>query len=312
MAPPNGPHHTVTILVTGAAGQVGREVVRALGVADLPFEALGREDLDIRDRAAVDRAVQEIRPALLVNCAAYTSVDGAEDAPDAALAVNALGARYVAEACAGSGLPLVHFSTDYVFSGATNRPWVETDAPAPVNVYGASKLDGEEHIRRANPRHLILRTSWVFGVHGSNFVRSILEATRRGAPLEVVRDQRGCPTPASWLGDTVAELAPAVMTTTFSDWGTYHLCGTPSTTWFEFARAIQGALPESQELQRVPVHPVSGDSRGGATRPPDSTLDMNRARRVFGLKPPLWEEALPGVVAGILAGDGHDVRHEGC
>jgi hypothetical protein len=179
MAPPNGPHRAVTILVTGAAGQVGREVVRALRGADLPFEALGREDLDIRDRAAVHRAVQEIRPSLLVNCAAYTSVDGAESSPEAAFAVNALGARHVAEVCAGSGVPLVHFSTDYVFSGATNRPWVETDAPAPVNVYGTSKLEGEEHIRRANPRHLILRTSWVFGVHGSNFVRSILAATRR-------------------------------------------------------------------------------------------------------------------------------------
>ncbi len=290
----------MTILVTGAGGQIGSEVVRALGRAGLQFAGYVRSELDLQDRVKLLHVIRSLRPSLVVNCAAYTAVDRAEAEPKTAFAVNSAGTRALAAACREAGAALLHFSTDYVFAGTSSRPLLEEDSPGPLNVYGRSKLAGEKYVRRISPRHLIIRTSWVFGQTGANFVRSILSAMSKGEALRIVQDQRGCPTPARSLGEVVATLVPRLTEPTFSRWGTYHFCGTPAATWYDVAVAVQCALPDSLAIRQVPIIPISGSERGGAFRPRNSVLDVGRARRLLGLYPPDWRTSLPEVVAAIL------------
>jgi len=292
----------VSILITGAGGQVGTELLRAFRERGRTVTALTRQELDITDRNAVAATVRRIVPALIVNAAAYTSVDKAEDEPEVAFRINAEGAGILAEAGHAAGAGVVQFSTDYVFDGAGSAPYAE-DAPTnPLNVYGASKLAGEERVRSAAARHIVVRTSWVFAAHGKNFVRSIIGAMVRGRPLDVVDDQRGCPTPAAELADAIADFAPRVLDAAFRGWGTYHVCGFPPTTWFEFAQEIRRALPEPSPFPVPAIRAVStADRPSRALRPPFSVLNTSAAERVLGLRPFDWRVALRDVVAALLA-----------
>ena len=220
------------IIVIGAQGQVGWELTRralALGHNVLAWD---QAELDITDAAAVDQALNASNADTVINAAAYTAVDKAEQEPEQAFAVNRDGPAHLAAACTRLNLPLLHISTDYVYDGAKTSPYVEDDPTAPMGVYGASKLAGDEAVRPLCPRHLILRVSWVFGVHGHNFVKTILRLAREREALRVVADQHGCPTFAGDIADALLELAGRIAEIDArAAWGTYHYCGHPATTW---------------------------------------------------------------------------------
>ena len=214
------------ILVTGANGQVGHALVEAGGEQVV---GLGRAALDITDRAAVQRAVAQHAPDVVVNAAAYTAVDRAESEPERAHWVNRDGPAHLAETCADAGIPLVHLSTDYVFDGTKGAPYTEADATNPLGVYAQSKVAGEEAVRERLDRHVILRTSWVFGAHGANFVRTILRLMGERETLRVVADQHGNPTAATDIARAALDIAEQIERG-HTSWGTYHFAGQPATT----------------------------------------------------------------------------------
>jgi len=271
------------ILVLGAQGQVGTAVAARAADEGFACEALGRADCDITDRRAVMRAVEQ--RCFVINCAAYTAVDRAETDVEAAKAVNSMGAENVAVACADATIPLIHLSTDYVFDGKSPRPAREEDRPRPLNVYGRTKLEGEIAIRKHLVRHIILRTSWVFSTHGHNFVTTILRLARSHPELQVVDDQIGGPTAATDIASAIAVIIKATADRSFLEWGTYHYCGIPSVTWFEFARTIV----EGWDVQVSPV--ATKDYSRQALRPSNSVLDCSRILRIFGIRQPDWRIA---------------------
>jgi dTDP-4-dehydrorhamnose reductase len=291
------------LLVTGAGGQVGREVLCQARAAGHEVVAADRRMLDITDGEAVRGALARHAPHLVVNAAAYTAVDHAESEPEAAFAINRDGAARLAAACAGAGVPLVHFSTDYVFDGTKSGAYVEEDAACPANVYGKSKWEGEEAVRNLLGEHVILRVSWVFGVQGQNFVRTVLRLAGERPELRVVADQFGCPTPASDVAAAVLRVA-ADVAAAGAPWGTYHFCGQPATTWHGFAEAVlqewhrQGAKPGPAV---VPI--ATEEYPAPARRPVNSVLDPSRFHRRFGMPARQWRHALPGVVAALTEAD---------
>lgn len=286
------------LLVTGANGQVGHALARQGGAAVV---GLDRAALDITDREAVRRAVQEHAPDLVVNAAAYTAVDRAEAEEETAFAVNRDGPAHLADACAEAGLPLIHLSTDYVFDGTKGAPYVEEDDTDPLGVYGLSKEAGEEAVRERLGRHVILRTSWVFGDQGQNFVRTILRLGRERDVLRVVADQRGNPTAAADIARAVLEIAERIVGGEEASWGTFHFAGQPATTWHGFAEAI---LEEARRhgpvrAERVESIPTSAYPTL-APRPADSRLDGSKLAAVWGIDAPPWRPALRAVVSSLL------------
>lgn len=288
------------ILVFGHDGQVAH-ALRTLSWPGVAVTALGRAGADITDADAVRRAVDAVRPDIAVNTAAYTAVDRAETEPEPAFAVNRDGAGHIAAACAAAGVPLIHYSTDYVFDGAKDGPWREDDPIAPLGVYGASKAAGEEAVRAAGPRHVILRTAWVFSAHGNNFVRTMLRLGAERDRLGIVADQRGCPTAAADLAAAAVTAARHVLATG-EGWGTYHCCGAPPTTWHGFAEAIfeerrllTGLAPPRLDAIATADYPTP------ARRPANSVLDTTRFATRFGMPAPAWRDALRQVVRQLLA-----------
>ncbi len=219
-------------LVTGAGGMLGRDLVAACEARGQQVVALTHADLDITRGAAVDDALARYRPDVVVNCAAWTDVDGAEREEAAAMRVNDTGAGLVAAAAAAVGARILHVSSDYVFDGSARRPYVESDLPAPISAYGRSKAAGETAVEVANPRHLIVRSSWLFGLGGANFVETMLRLSREQSEVVVVSDQVGCPTYTRHLAAGLAELAESEAT------GIYHLAASGSCSWYEFAQEI--------------------------------------------------------------------------
>jgi dTDP-4-dehydrorhamnose reductase len=283
----------VTLLVLGAGGQIGRALIERAGAA-----ARGVEEAvcDICDAASVARALSAPALSAVVNCAGYTAVDRAESERARAFAVNADGAGIVASAAAARGMPIIHLSTDYVFAGTKTGPYREDDLFAPPNVYGASKAAGDAAVAAANPAHLILRVSWVFGVHGANFVKTMLRLGRERPELRVVDDQIGGPTEARDIGDAILAMADACRRPGFSAWGTYHFTGAPSTSWYQFAQAIfaraGGPAPRLISI-------TSREYPLPAQRPLNSMLDCSRIREVFGLGQPDWRIALSRVIGEL-------------
>jgi len=276
------------LLVLGSNGQVGFELGRARLPAGMTVTGIDRDRIDITDRKAVFAAVPGHD--LVVNVAAYTAVDRAEGERDAAFAANAEAPGYIAEACRNEGAALIHFSTDYVFDGVKAGPYIEDDPVNPLGVYGESKEAGERAVRAALAEHVILRTAWVYGVHGHNFVKTMLRLADERRTLRVVADQRGSPTAAADLAAAILRIATAPT----KRWGTFHFTGGGETTWHGFAEAIVGG--------RVPVEPIAtADYPTPARRPANSVLDCGKIAAAYGIVGRPWQVAL-GEVLGQTRG----------
>lgn len=291
------------ILLTGAGGQLGREVARQAAKVQLSLRALGRGDLDITDGLAVTRAIAGFAPSVVINAAAYTAVDRAESEPAEAFAVNRDGPKNLARACAGLGVPLIHGSTDYVFDGSRTGAYREDDPVAPLGVYGASKLAGEEAVRAAGAPHVILRTAWVYGAEGANFVRTMLRLAAEREVLRVVDDQVGCPTAAADLAAVTLALAGRMIRGRMpaEGWGTFHCAGEGPVSWCGFAREIF-AQAAARGLRVPEVEPIgTADYPTPARRPANSVLDCGRLARVHGLRLRPWREALAETLDRVLA-----------
>ncbi len=278
------------IVVTGAKGQVGWELVRRAPACGHEALAWDVDELDIGDAEAVAATLATSGAEIVINAAAYTAVDRAEQEPALAFAVNRDGPAHLAATCARLHIPLLHISTDYVYDGAKRVPYVEEDPTAPLGVYGASKLAGDEVVRRLLSRHLILRVSWVFGIHGHNFVKTILRLAREREELRVVADQYGCPTFAGDIAATLLALAGRVAEIDASAaWGTYHYCGEPATTWHGFASAIvEQARTREPLVVRSVTAITTADYPLPSPRPVNSVLDCAKLTERFGIRPAPW------------------------
>ena len=286
------------VLVTGGSGQVG-SALRDSAPDGVVLRAPPSRALDIRNRASVEAAFSAWEPDLAVNAAAYTQVDRAEEETGAAMDVNATGAGNLAAACAASGCPLIHLSTDYVFDGSKAGPYLEDDAPAPLNAYGRSKLEGERAVRQTLEAHLILRISWVFGATGSNFVRTMTRLAD-SEEVRVVNDQHGTPCAASSVARAIWHVAEHWRAAPHR--GTYHFASTPVTTWYEFAAAVYASIREVHPTARTPrLVPITTAERPAlARRPLNSVLECARLYADFGLAAPDWRPALRAVVRQLL------------
>jgi dTDP-4-dehydrorhamnose reductase len=288
------------LLVLGSGGQVGFELCRARLPAGFAIVPLDRAGLDITDRAAVFAAVARERPGLVVNAAAYTAVDRAESEPEAAFVANAAAPGHIAAACAAAGVPLIHLSTDYVFDGARPGPYREDDPINPLGVYGRSKADGEGAVRAALAEHVIVRTAWVYGAHGHNFVMTILRLAGERPALRVVADQRGAPTAAADIAAAIVWIASRISAAQ-PRWGTFHFAGAGETTWHGFAEAIV-ALAAPHTGKSPPIEPIAtADYPTPARRPANSMLDCSRIAAAYGIVPRPWREALAEIVAELFA-----------
>jgi dTDP-4-dehydrorhamnose reductase len=286
------------LLVFGGSGQIGYELCHATHRTGLEVTGLGHADVDITRIDDVLKAVGESRPAVVVNAAAYTRVDEAESEPEAAFAVNREGARHVAEACRQAGAALIHLSTDYVFDGTKPAAYDEDDAVNPLGVYGKSKEAGERAVRDALEHHVILRTSWVFGAKGRNFVKAMLRAAAEGDELRVVDDQFGCPTPAMHVAEAILAMAPAVAS---GKSGTFHFSATGRTSWHGFAKEIFARAEEITKRRPPAVRPITAaDWPAPARRPANSELDCSRFTATFGIAQRSWRRGLVDVLNELL------------
>lgn len=284
------------VLLTGVRGQVGHELLRQ-APAGFQVAGLSSAELDIADAGQVAAVLAAVRPQLIINAAAYTAVDKAESELQRAFAVNRDGVANLASA----GVPLLHISTDYVFAGDADRPYREDDSVAPGGVYGASKLAGEQVLAELNPRHVILRTAWVFGAHGNNFVKTMLRLGRERDQLGVVADQCGGPTPAADIAAALWQLALQWRENGTLPWGTYHFCGAPAVSWHAFAEAI---FAEAQGLGLLPSVPrvnaiATADYPTPARRPAWSVLDCSKLQAACAIAQPDWRVGLRAVLAQL-------------
>jgi dTDP-4-dehydrorhamnose reductase len=277
------------ILLTGCAGQLGRELKRSLCCLGEVI-ACDRQEFDLADPDALRDAVRDAAPAVIVNAAAHTAVDKAESEPELAMAINAIAPGVLAEEAKRLGALLIHYSTDYVFDGTKPAPYTEDDSPAPLSVYGRSKREGELAIAAADGRHLIFRTSWVYGLHGANFMKTMLRLGKERDELRVVGDQIGAPTWSRHLADVTA----LVLARKDIPNGLYHLAAAGETSWHGYAEAIfyeaqrVGLMDKSPVVHRI----TSADYPLPAARPANSRLDCSRFRRDFDLTLPDWRTGL--------------------
>ena len=277
----------MTIVVLGRSGQLAREIARAAPEAVF----LGREAADLSDPAAPARAIDDHAPRAVINAAAFTDVDGAESAEDAAMRLNADAPGAIARACAARAIPFVHVSTDYVFDGSGTRPWQPDDAPAPLGAYGRSKLAGERAVAAAGGAYAILRTAWVVSAHGKNFVTTMLRLGAERERLTVVADQVGGPTPAADLARACLTVAGALAVEPRLA-GTYHYSGAPEVSWADFARAIIAGAGLPARVADI----ATADWPTPAARPLNSRLDCSATGAAFGLARPDWRSGLDAIL----------------
>lgn len=253
----------------------------------LPILGFDRDQLDITKPDEVERLLAQTAPRLVINAAAYTAVDRAEREPERAHAVNADGPGHLARLCRERGIPLLHVSTDYVFDGRKGAPYTPADTPRPINVYGESKLAGENLIRNILPSHIILRTSWVFGRHSANFVKTVLRLVAEGNPLRIVNDQRGAPTSSLRLADCLLDMADRYLQGAELPWGTHHFTGSPYATWYEFAQQIIQHAVALNIIKPVTVAAITTDElQLAAARPADTRL----AGQILANSQPDWRQ----------------------
>lgn len=295
------------ILLTGKQGQVGFELQRALAPLG-EVCAVDYADCDLADASAVCTLVRSFNPDLIVNPAAYTAVDKAESDPELAHAVNAVAPGVLGEEAAKRGAWVVHYSTDYVFDGIKPGAYTEEDPTNPQSVYGRTKRDGEIALQESGARHLIFRTSWVVGAHGSNFAKTILRLAHEREHLNVVADQYGAPTSAALLADVTAQLVRQAQREGGDNFpfGSYHLAAGGETSWYEYARfVVSEALAAGRSLKLSPdaIRAIpSSEYPTAAERPANSRLDTGKLRRTFGLELPNWQSGVRHILQQILAG----------
>jgi dTDP-4-dehydrorhamnose reductase len=290
------------LLVTGCRGMLGQDLVPRLKDAGFEQQCVDIAEMDITKRNVVLDHVGSVRPDLVINCAAYTAVDKAESEQDLAFAVNRDGPSHLAEACSKLGIALVHISTDYVFDGQSNRAYREDDVANPIGVYGGSKWEGEEEVRRRLEKHIIVRTSWLFGYHGSNFVKTILRLAGERDQLRVINDQRGCPTWTGHLAQALTQIADSIRKNVKdTPWGTYHYCGQGATTWVDFAVDIVEAARRYKDLKVSQFAPIpTTEYPTPAKRPMNSELDCSKIRRELRIEQGLWKEGLSVVIKELM------------
>lgn len=291
------------VFIAGWHGQVARALVElAPGRGEVTAFAVGRPALDLCNPASVNSALATVNPDVMINTAAYTAVDEAEQDADAAFALNCEGAGLFAELAARRNIPVIHLSTEYVFDGSKASPYVEDDRPAPQSVYGRSKLAGERAVAAANPRHVILRTSWIYSPYGTNFVKTLLRRATEEAEVDVVDDLFGCPTYAPHLAAAILTIASLVSKNReAARWGTYHAAGSGSASWFDVART---ALAVSRSLGGPFAEVRATVTAPGATKVPrlaNGRLDCTLLQDAFGIRLPPWQEGVTDCVRELLA-----------
>lgn len=281
-------------VVVGGRGQLATALRETLPAAGFEVITLARPHIDLLEPQGLSAAIRAAGPAIVINAAAYTAVDGAEDEPDTAFAINKTGGGAIAAAAAQTDCPILHFSTDYVFDGSKATPYRESDPPAPLNVYGASKLAGEQAVAAANPRHVILRTSWVCSPWGQNFVRTMLRLACEQDVLRVVHDQQGAPTFASDLSGAVAMVAGKLIAPDADPRlrGIFHVTNAGEATWCSFARAIMAGA-RKRRMKTATVAAISAaDYPTQARRPRFSKLATDKIEQIYGVRLPRWQDSL--------------------
>jgi dTDP-4-dehydrorhamnose reductase len=302
---PESPTEQPRLLIVGAAGQVGVELQRSFaGLGSIV--AVDLESVDLADEAQTRALVRRVQPAVILNAAAYTAVDRAESQPDLAMAINATAPRVLAEEALPLNALLVHYSTDYVFNGEKRQPWVETDEPNPLNVYGMSKLAGERAIQKVGGRYLIFRTSWVYGPHGNNFLLTMLRLGRERDRLSIVDNQFGGPTTSIELANATRTITEGVLAGQFGmpqHWaGLYHMTCGGSTTWFGFAKAIFAGAASRLHLRVPELTPqATKDYPTPAKRPRNSVLSNEKLYGRFGVRLASWQTALEDVFDALTS-----------
>ncbi len=308
--PAADPSRNPRILIVGNAGQLGRELERLFATVG-PIVAVDRESVDLADPDQTRDLVRRTAPDVILNAAAYTAVDRAESEMALAHAINALAPRVLAEEAAERNALLVHYSTDYVFDGSKQEPWTEDDSPAPLSVYGASKLAGEQAVQNSSARHLIFRTSWVYGPHGNNFLLTMLRLARERDRLSIVDDQVGAPTTSIELARATHAIVTGVLAGRFGEpqnWsGLYHMTCAGSVSWFGFAQAIFARASERLGVKAPGLTPIATkDYPTPATRPRNSVLSNAKLHARFGLELPAWQSALDEVIACLQGRSGSE------
>jgi dTDP-4-dehydrorhamnose reductase len=294
---------TAPILLTGGSGQLATAVAMAAPLCDMPVHRVDRPILDFDRPGTVAEVFSSCAPSLVINAAAYTAVDAAEDDTDAAFRANRDGPAQLARLCQSAGIPLIHISTDFVYDGCKGTPYVETDAAAPQNVYGASKLAGDLAVLEAWSRAIVLRTAWVYSPTGRNFVRTMLAAGQRNRQLRVVADQTGCPTSAADLADVILAIAARLANDGWQDSyaGVHHAAGSGAATWRDLAVATFAAAARHGMVTPTVTPIATHEWPTRAKRPPDSRLDCGKLQAAFGLRLPPWQDALARTVDTIFA-----------
>lgn len=286
------------VLITGCNGQVGHCLTERLE-NKREILALDRKELDITDPKAVHKTVSDFKPDYIINAAAHTAVDRAEEEVELSNAINRDGPRYLAEAAQQVNAVILHISTDYVFDGEGENPYLETDLTAPQGVYGKSKLAGELAVAQSSTKHLILRTAWVFGEHGNNFVKTMLRLAQTRDELSIVGDQFGGPTYAGDIADALIAMIEFIEQGQQPKWGTYHFSGLPYASWYDFAAKIfqlaesKGVLNKQPKLTSIPTSAYPTPAK----RPANSRLDCRNIENQFGIKPSDWNSALENIKA---------------
>ena len=292
--------------IIGSNGQLGWELVRQGEARGFKILALDYPEIDISDLASVEACFDSTKIDFIINAAAYTAVDRAESEPEVAFSVNRYGPANLAERCHDRSVPLIHVSTDYVFDGTKQGAYVEGDSVAPLGIYGESKAAGEEEVRNRLPEHVIVRTAWLCGIHGHNFVKTMLRMGREKDTLRVVSDQYGCPTFAADLAEAILKVAVQVTKNRSTSWGTYHYCGAGKTTWHRFAEAIFEIARQYEKFAVKEVVPIStAEYPTLVKRPANSVLDCTKIERYFGIRSRPWREGLAEMIEQLYKLNAH-------
>ena len=289
------------LLIIGSKGQLGSELVRKCKRNDFSFLALDLPEFNITDPSQVEKTLADFKPSIVINASAYTNVDKAETEPEIAFSVNSDGPANLSVYCDKNRIPIIHISTDYVFDGSKGQAYTESDPVSPLGVYGKSKEEGESKLRSILKQHIILRTSWLYGAYGNNFLKTMLRLGNEKKIIKVVSDQYGCPTCAADLAEAVVDISKQITQNPKIFWGTYHYCGLGITTWHKFAKAIFEIAGQYQNYKVSSVEAITTAQYPTRTkRPAFSALDCNLINKNFGITQKPWQGSLKKTIERIL------------